>query len=338
LALPDAQAVSSPQPAAVAGGLGVGARIVRLLNRYSFALALVLVVILLVGNLLSETGGFGLTSQLADMAPYVLAGIASTPAILSGGGGFDLTISPVMYLIGGIFVVWLVPAGLGGAVAIPLLLLAGAVVGAFNALLIMLLRVPPVVVTLSMYFVLLGVDLLVVPAPVSLSSSSWVNHLSGSVGPIPGAVFTIGAPLLIWFLLGLTPYRRTLLAVGSNGAAAFSAGVNVPLVRIVAFSLGGMFAAIGGLALLSLEGSVNAAYAPDYALLGFTAVALGGTSLWGGRGGVFGSLLGGAAIYLLASWLQILQVNASWDQVVYGSLLILAVVTMGIAQRGTASS
>ena len=337
MALPDAGPVAAPAPAAVLGAPSAGARVLRLLNRYSFALALVLVVVLLIGNLLSETGGFGLTNQLADMAPYVLAGMASTPAIISGGGGFDLTISPVMYLVGGIFVVWLVPAGLGGAVAIPLLLLAGALIGAFNAVLIMLLRVPPVVVTLSMYFVLLGVDLLVVPAPVSLSGG-WVSHLSGSVGPIPGAVFTIGAPLLIWFLLGLTPYRRTLLTVGSNGPAAFSAGVNVPLVRVMAFALGGMFAAIGGLALLSLEGSVNASYAPDYALLGFTAVALGGTSLWGGRGGVFGSLLGGAAIYLLASWLQILQVNASWDQVVYGALLILAVVTMGFVQRGAAPS
>ena len=301
MALPDTQPLSTPTARAAAVSRPFGWQVLALLNRYSFA----------------------------------LAGMSSTPAIISGGGGFDLTISPVMYMVGGIFAVWLVPAGLGGAVAIPLVLLAGAAIGTFNAVLIMLLRVPPVVVTLSMYFVLLGVDLLIVPAPVTLTHS-WVSHLSGSVGPIPGAVFTIGTPLLVWVLLGLTPYRRTLLAVGSNGAAAFSAGVNVPLVRVIAYALGGMFAAIGGLALLSLDGSVNAAYAPNYALLGITAVALGGTSLWGGRGGVLGSLLGAGCIYLLSNWLTILQVNPSWIQVLYGVLLIFAVVLLGLAQRGSA--
>jgi ribose transport system permease protein len=334
LALPDIQPVRVRRPLAPSGaGIGAWTRALRLLNRYSFAFALLLTVALLIANLVSESGSFGLTNQLADMAPIIIAGMASTPAIISGGGGFDLTISPVMFLTAGIYAVWLVPHGLGGPLAVPLVLLAGALIGAFNATLIMLLRVPPVVATLSMYFVLIGVDLIVVPQPVTLNST-WLFHLSGSVGPFPGAIFTIGAPLLIWVLLGLTPFRRTLLAVGSNGAASFAAGVNVPRVRILAFALGGMFAGIGGLAIVGLDGSVNAAYASNYTLLGIAAVALGGTSLWGGRGGVFGSLLGGASIYLLGNWMTILQLNPSWLQVAYGVMLILAVVLLGVAQRG----
>jgi ribose transport system permease protein len=336
LALPESQPLPGGAPFARARrGPGLGSAALRLLNRYSFGFALLLSIVLLVANVLEEPGSFSVTNQLADLAPLALAGMASTPSIISGGGGFDLTVSPVMVLTGGIFAVWLVPAGLGGAVAVPILLAAGAAVGAFNGLLIILLRVPPVVVTLSMYFVLLGVDLLLIPSPVTLSSS-WVTHLGSSVGPIPGAVFTLGAPLLIWALIGLTPYRRTLFAVGSNDAAAFSAGVNVARVRVIAFSLGGMFAAIGGLAVLGLVASVNATYAPTYTLIGIAAVALGGTSLWGGRGGMIGAILGAASIWLLENLLTILQVNQSWLQVLYGMLLVFAVVLSGIAQRGEA--
>jgi ribose transport system permease protein len=304
----------------------------RLLNRRSYGFALILAGVLLVVNIARAPGGFGLTDQLANFAPIALAAMASTPAIISGGGGFDLTISPLMTMASGVFIAWLVPAGLGGAVSVPLILGLTCAMGVFNGLLIMLLRVPPVVVTLSMYFVLLGVDLLIVPNPMPLGNS-WVSYLAGSVGPIPGALFTLSFPLLIWYGLGRIPYRRTLYLVGSNDATAFSAGVNVAMVRIAAYGIGGLFAGVGGLALTALDGSVNASLASTYTLLAIASVALGGTSLWGGRGGLFGSLLGAASIYLLQNLLTTLQINPSWLQVVYGGMLILAVVLVGAATR-----
>ena len=83
----------------------------------------------------------------------------------------------------------------------------GLGIGLLNGLLIMVLRVPPVVVTLAMYFVLHGVDLWLVPNPgvVGTRTISWIYDLAGTVGPIPGALFTIGVPLLIWF--GLSTSR-----------------------------------------------------------------------------------------------------------------------------------
>lgn len=331
MALPDAQAPAAPAVPTLEGPTVTGRRLalLRAVRQHSFAMALVLAVILLIVNLLTESGGFGLTAQLANLAPVAVAAMASTPSIVSGGGGFDLTISPVMTFIGAAAGLWLIPNGLGGWELVPLLLLIGAAVGAINGLIIMILRVPPVVATLSMYFVFLGVDLQMAPTPLILSSNSWFTHLSGSVGPIPGAVFTIGGPLLIWWLLGLTPYRRTLFAVGSNGPAAFSAGVNVALVRVTAFSLGGLFAAFGGLALMSLVLTVNAGSAANYTLLAIASVALGGTSLAGGRGGLIGAVLGAACIYLLGNLLIILQIDPSWLQVLYGVMLVVAVVLSG---------
>jgi ribose transport system permease protein len=308
----------------------------RLLNRYSFGFALILTLSLLATTLIRQPN-FGWSDQLATFAPLAIAAMASTPAIISGGGGFDLSVSPLIFLCGEVFVVHLEPHGLGGAEAVPIVLAMGLAVGALSGLLIILLRVPPVVATLAMYFVLIGVDLRVAPSPKYLSFN-WVTDLAHDVGPIPGALFTIGFPILVWVLLGLTPYRRTLYAVGSNDATAFSAGVNVALVRVIAYAIGGMFAGVGGLALIALTSSANPSLSSTYTLLAIAAVALGGTSLWGGRGGLIGPLLGAAAIYLLGNLLTSLQVNPSFLKVMYGGMLIFAVILGGLAGRAKGST
>jgi ribose transport system permease protein len=312
-----------------------GATALRLLNRYSFGFALLLTIALLLTNLVQARWNFGWSDQLANFAPMALAAMASTPAIISGGGGFDLTISPLMFFTGEIFVVWLAPHGLGGAEAVPIMLAIGLAAGAVNGLLIQLLRVPPVVVTLSMYFVLIGADLKIAPAPKYLNQS-WVHDLATSVGPIPGALFTLAVPVVVWFALGLTPYKRTLYAVGSNDATAFASGVNVAAVRVIAYALGGMFASVGSLALIGLTFSANASLSTTYTLLAIASVALGGTSLWGGRGGLFGSMLGAASIYLLGNLLTSLQVDPSYLQVMYGGMLVFAVILSGLAAQSKA--
>ena len=313
------------RPAAAANAL------MRLLNRYSFGFAALLTVSLLAATLIHDSN-FGWKDQLANFAPMALAAMASTPAIISGGGGFDLSISPLIYLTGEVFIVWLAPHGLGGAASVPIVLLLGLGIGLLNGLLIIILRVPPVVATLSMYFILIGVDLRVVPNAQYLGEN-WIHRLAGSVGPVPGALFTLGFPIVVWLLLGLTPYRRTLYAVGSNDATAFASGVNVALVRVVAYGLGGLFAGVGGLALIALTSSANPSLSSTYTLLAIASVALGGTSLWGGRGGLIGPMLGAASIYLLGNLLITLQVDPSYLQVMYGGMLIFAVILSGIAAR-----
>ena len=128
---------------------------------------------LLIATLIQEHGSFGSTNQLADAAPLAIAALASAPSII--GGGFDLSISPLIFFTNCVFVVWLAPHGLGGAVSIPICSGVGARGRHVHRLAITLLRVQPVVVTLAMYFVLQGVDLLLAPNPVSMVSSiGWI--------------------------------------------------------------------------------------------------------------------------------------------------------------------
>gem|GEM_PF-79377 len=300
--------------------------VARILRTYSYAFAFLLALGLLIANLTSEHGGFGFSDQLANVAPMAIAALASTPSII--GGGFDLTISPLMFLTNCVFVIWLAPHGLGGLISVPIMIAVGMAVGMLNGLLIVGLRVQPIVVTLAMYFILQGVDLLVSPTPAS-ASTGWVGHLATTVGPVPGALFTIGLPLLIWFGLRFFPFRRLLYAVGSNDASAYSSGVNVSTIRVASYALGGLFASIGGFALTALVSSTNSSDSTEYTLLAIAAVALGGTSLSGGRGSLIGAFLGACSIYLLQNLLAAFGIDPSYLQVVYGGMLVVAVVLGG---------
>lgn len=311
--------------------------LLRMVKKYTFAFALVLSVILFIVNGFQTGWNIGLTAQLALLAPTALAAMASAPPIISGRGGFDLSISPIMVMSSSIYVAWLVPRGIDGTLAIIIMLAIGAAIGAVNGLMIVGLRIPPVVATLSMYFILQGVDLLIIPSPISVQGSQ-LAVFAGNIGPIPGPLFLLLFPLVVWWLLGLLPYRSLLTAVGSNDTAAYSAGVKVALVRGGAYVLGGFFAGAGGVAIIAATNSASAALAATYALPGVAAVALGGTSLLGGRGGLFGPLLGAAAIFLLGNLFVAVQVNPSWLQVMYGSMLIVAVVFVAYAGIATGGS
>lgn len=311
------------------------ARSLGLLNRYSFGFALLLLLVFLTVSLVN-TPDFGWTSQLGTFAPLALAAMASTPAIISGGGGFDLSVSPLMTFTSIIMVAWLAPNGLGGAVSVPILIAAGAAVGAANGIVVTRLRVPPIVATLATYFILIGVDLKAAPVPKSLESS-WMSHLAGTVAGIPGGLFTIGIPVLVWIGLSFTPYLQLLYAVGSNDVSAFSSGVNVDAVRIGAYALGGAFAAVGGIALTGLVSSADASTSTSYTLIAIASIALGGTSLWGGRGGLTGSILGAACIYLLASLITEVGVPITWLEIIYGGVLLAAICLSGLSARRRAA-
>src|SRR5204862_168820 len=133
-------------------------------------------------------------------------------------------------------------------------------------------------------------------------------------------------------------FGRLLYAVGSNDTTAFSSGVNVNAVRVASYGLGGLFAAIGGLALTGLVNSANASSSTEYTLVAIAAVVLGGTPLVGGRGGLVGPLLGAFSIYLMQNLLATFAINPAYLQIVYGGILIVAVVLGGAVSRERAGA
>lgn len=274
-----------------------------------------------------------LTGALSVAVPLILGAMAVTPAILSGNGGMDLSIGPLMGFINVLVVTLLMPANLGDWwLAVPILLIIGFAVGALNGVLVAVVRLQPIVATLGTYLILGGINLWLLPSPIG-PAPAWLGALSRFIGVFPGPLIFLIGPALIWFLLGLTPFRKVLLAVGGDDRVAYSAGIGVTRVRILAYALGGLFATFAGLALTSLIQSADATIGPPFTLQVITAAALGGINLAGGRGTMWGSVFGALSLFLIQNLLTNYGVSVFWQQVVFGLTLIGALIlNAGLAQ------
>jgi len=203
-------------------------------------------------------------------------------------------------------------------------------IGFINGLAITVVRIPPVVTTVGMLLLLTGLITQIAPLP-STATAHWVTAMNGDVAGVPWGLILIAIPLAIWGLLRRTPWVATLYLVGGNAPAAYSAGINVTRTRLMAYTLGGLFAGIGGLAVTATILTSDSTIGLTYALIAMAAVALGGTPIGiGGRGGVLGSMCGAATIFLLQNLLIVVHVNSNLMQVAYGTLLIIGAVLGGI--------
>jgi ribose transport system permease protein len=309
------------------GEPAVRTRALGAMRSRTFMFALVLAVALFVANLIVQSSfvsSGALPETLADLAPFAIVARASAPSILIGG--LDLSVGPVLSLTNVMMVAVLLPHGLGNpATSIPILLGLGAAIGALSGAVISYLRLPAIITGLAALFIVTGVGQQILLNPEQ-AQSNWTNHLGGKFGPVPGGLVTIVIPLLVWLALKRTPFVKAMFSVGGDAPTAFASGMNVGAIRIVAYALGGMFAAIAGLALTGLIRSADSSLGLQYTLIAVAAVSLGGTPVGGGRGGLVGALVGAACIYLIQNLLSGLNVSALWLDVVYGCVLIAAVI------------
>lgn len=298
----------------------------------SMGFAGILLVVLLAVNLVLnpvrfQPAGWGALIGLA--APLIGAALASTPVILSGRGGIDISVGPLMGFVNAIVIqVLFLRSGIATPlVLIPAALLAGALVGAINGFLTTIVRIQPIVATLGTYLVLTGITLTILPAPVG-PAPDWLKAMAGPLSVLPLAAIT-----LAWLIIRRLPYYDLLMAVGSDDRAAYTAGVPVTKVRLIAYVLTGIFAAAAGLMLTSLIGSADPNIGPTYTLIAIAAVALGGVSLAGGRGGLGGAAIGAIDIFLLQSLLTTFNVSTYVLQIAYGLILVIAVVLTAVQER-----
>jgi len=313
--------------------------VLRLLRIYPWAIALVVALGLFAANEVARSSfaAWGSwPSLLADFAPFALAATAMTPQMLSGAGGVDISIGPLLNLVSVVIIGELMAHGAGSPwLDVPAALALGALVGAINGVLVGVFRYQAVLATLCGLFVLSGLGNALLSSPAS-SSAAWLTDLGNQVGPVPGGLILILAPVLVWFALSRTTYLRQLYAVGGDEVAAYSAGVDVARVRIVAYTLGGLFAGIAGLALAAATQTGDPTEATQYTLPAIAAVALGGTSLLGGRGSLVGSIIGAAIIFQIQTLIDSLNVSSDAPQLIYGAILIVSIVVSArLGRAGT---
>lgn len=293
-----------------------------------------LVLLLVFTKLIQPSYGVsGILGLAISVLPLALAAVAQAIIVISGG--IDLSIGSMMALTSVVSATLMKGQSeeFGVAVVIGVLLL-GLVLGAVNGGLVVVTRVPDIVVTLAMSFVWAGVALLVLKTPGG-GSAVWLKGLfSGSLGNewIPkAAVVLIVIVAAIWIPLRRSRLGLSIYAIGSNRLAAFRSGVPVDRTRLLAYALTGLFAALGGLTLTASTGIATPVPGP-YTLLSVAAVVLGGVSLAGGRGGVFGPIVAVVILQLIRTDMTFLNVNTNLAVVVQGIILIGVVMFGSLIQ------
>jgi ribose transport system permease protein len=298
----------------------------------SIGFAAMLLVVLLVVNLFLNPARFhpaawGALVGLA--APLIGAALASAPVILSGRGGIDISVGPLMGFVNAVVIqILFLKSGIATPLLlIPAALLVGAAIGAVNGFLTTVVRIQPIVATLGTYLVLTGVTLTILPAPIG-PAPAWLKSMAGPLSALP-----LAAIFLAWWAIRRLPYYDQLMAIGSDDRAAYTAGVDVTRVRFIAYVISGVFAGVAGLMLTALIGSADPNIGQNYTLIAIAAVALGGVSLAGGRGGLIGAAIGAIDIFLLQSVLTSFNVSTYVLQIAYGAILVVAVILTAVQER-----
>jgi ribose transport system permease protein len=198
------------------------------------------------------------------------------------------------------------------------------VLGAINGALVVATRVPDIVVTLAMSFVWAGFALLVLPAPGG-DAAQWLKDLA--VGPLgnewvpKAAVVMLVVVAVVWIPVSRSKLGLSIYAIGSNSLAAFRSGVPVGRTKLLAYALTGLFAALAGLSLTASTGIGSPVPGP-YTLESVAAVVLGGVSLAGGRGGVFGPIVAVVVLQMIRTDMTFLQIDSNLAIVAQGAILI----------------
>jgi ribose/xylose/arabinose/galactoside ABC-type transport system permease subunit len=268
--------------------------------------------------------------------------VAQTMVIISAG--IDLSVGAILAFSGSLasvaYCYWGVPVW----PATLLGLAAGALLGCINGLIITKGRIPDFIATLGMMGTARGVALILtrgLPVPSHLTAITLKAYLpeeiiwmgSGDILGFPvGALIGLLVVVAGWVILMHTGFGRALFAVGGNREAARVSGINVDRTKVMVYTLSGLLSAIAGLVLVGRMNSANALMADPANLESISAVVIGGTNLFGGEGGVIGSLVGALIMGILGNVLNLHNMQDFAQRVVMG-LLIIGVVLFDQLRR-----
>jgi len=207
-------------------------------------------------------------------------------------------------------------------------ILTGALLGFFNGFVITRFKVPSFVATLAMLTVARGLTMLWTKGfPISGLGEQFAYMGTGwFLGvPVPVWISAIVVALAV-FLSDKTKLGRYIYAIGGNENASLLSGININKVKVIVYTIAGALAAVGGLMVTSRLDSAQPNAGTGYELDSIAAVVIGGTSLSGGKGSIWGTVLGAIIIGVLNNGLVLLNVSPFWQQVVKGFVILLAVI------------
>ena len=282
--------------------------------------------------------GFGALGHLRYMielgAVIGLVGVGQTLAIIAGG--IYLSVSAVI-TVTAILLPMLTfsgdPSGLG---AILMALVAATLIGAINGIGIGYGGLPPLIMTLAMATILQGLLVLIAGGSAISVSNATLNWIGSA------HVFGMSATIFLWicvaaaclFWLHGTRSGALIFAIGTNSTVSHISGIPVARLTLIIYAVAGLCAGMAGLLLLSMNGQGYVGIGDPYLLSSIAAVALGGTSILGGRGSYMGTIAGAVLLVSMTALITVLNASEGWRSVILGSLILVMLPISGRSQTG----
>jgi len=297
-------------------------------------------VVLLLGLLLGVavnpsrfTAASNLSTVLTQVMVTGILGIGQTLVILTAG--IDLSVGVIMVISSVVMGRLAVLDGVPTIIAFPLGLIVGSAFGYLNGILVTRLKMPPFIVTLGTLSIIGALNTFYSQSETigmqDIEDKAWFLQIMGNQVAIGSARIMWGTFLLlivaavVWYVLVRTAYGRHVYATGDDPEAARLAGINTDHILLSVYVLAGLIAAIAGWALIGRVGAISPTAGENANLDSITAVVIGGTSLFGGRGSIIGTLIGALIVGVFRSAVSLAGLDVLWQEFAVGVLIIVAV-------------
>ncbi len=262
-----------------------------------------------------------ITQILSQSSVNILIALGEFFAILIAG--IDLSVGSVVAL-SGMFMAKLMVSGTSPIVAVLLGVFMGALLGFINGILVNSTGLHPFIITLGTQAIFRGVTLIISDSSAVFGfPASFSRFMAQRVLYVPvAAIIAIAVALILAFLTKQTKLGRNIYALGGNRESAWYSGINIKLHTLIVFVISGICAGIAGVVLLGRVGSAEPAAATGFETYAIAAAIIGGTSFFGGKGKIFGVVMGGLIIGVINFGMNLLSVSSTLQQVVMGALII----------------
>lgn len=292
-----------------------------------FGLVLALIALVLILSTLSER--FLTTSNVINVLRQISinAIIACGMTVIIIGRGIDLSVGSLLAftgVVGAFLAVNVMPAG----AAIVIVLLLGTLLGTFNGIFVAFVGIAPFIVTLAGLTIFRGMALAFTDGrPISGLPPFFMTLGYGTLWGLPVPIWImLGFLIITHIILRFTALGRMIYAIGGNEEAARLSGIPVRRVLLFTYAFSGLAAALASMVLTGRLNSAQPSAGVMFELDAIAAVVVGGTSLFGGRGGVFGTLVGALIIGVINNGMNLLNVPSFYQQIVKGGVILAALV------------
>ena len=317
--------------------LSLATRVQRFLHSYPTTVPFVVLVLgLLLGctvNYSHFVTGSNISTVLTQVTIIGILGIAQTLVILTAG--IDLSVGVIMVISSVVMGRLAVVDGVPLLIAFPLGLLCGVAFGWLNGVLVTRMQMPPFIVTLGTLSIIGALNTFYsrsetirtqdIEEKAPFLQLMGIPFNIGSARIILASFLLIVLAIVFWYVLNRTAYGRHIYATGDDPEAARLAGINTDRILLSVYVLAGFIAAIAGWALIGRIGAISPTAGANGNLDSITAVVIGGTSLFGGRGSIVGTLIGALIVGVFRSAVSLAGLDVLWQEFAIGVLIIVAV-------------